>query len=110
MWKLSGKNVKSEYANDTIIALCLVVIFGFLNSVHVYETFRLINGASLGIGLCVFVFYNVFVKAAKPLKYFMALLSILLFLILSSTLFFTKTSSAYYPWSARFSDARWNQE
>ncbi len=100
--KLSGKNVKSAYASDVVIALCLVVIFGFLNSVHVYETFRLINGSSLGVGLCVFVFYNVFVKAVKPLKFFMALLSILLFLFLSATLFFTKTSSAYYPWSVDF--------
>ncbi|HQG64380.1 MAG TPA: glycosyltransferase family 39 protein [Smithella sp.] len=102
MRKLSGKNQKSAYANDTILFLCLVVIFGYLNSVHVYETFRLINGASLGVGLCVFVFYNIFVKAAKPLKYFMASLSVVLFLFLSGTLFFTRTSSAYYPWSVDF--------
>jgi len=100
--KLSGKNAESAYAYDVILAVCLTVIFGYLNSIHVYETFRLINGASLGVGLCVFVFYNLYLKAAKPLKYLMALLGIIIVAALTSGLFFTKTSSAYYPWRADF--------
>ncbi|PKN51100.1 MAG: hypothetical protein CVU55_13265 [Deltaproteobacteria bacterium HGW-Deltaproteobacteria-13] len=96
--RISGSVVQSAYARYEIMAVCLVTIFGYLNSVHVYETFRLVNGASLGVGLCVLVFYNIFIKAGRPLKYFMTFLMVLLFLFLSSSLFFKVTSSSYYPW------------
>jgi 4-amino-4-deoxy-L-arabinose transferase-like glycosyltransferase len=86
------------YNGYDLLAVCLVTVFGYLNSIHVYETFRLINGASLGIGLSVFVFYDFFNKALRPLKYVMIVLSVLLFLSLSSSLLFKITSSSYYPW------------
>jgi len=81
-----------------IKAVSIIVIFGYLNSIHVYETFRLVNGSSLGVGLCVLVFYNIFIKAGRPVRYFMVSVSALTFLFLSSTLFFTSTTSSYYPW------------
>jgi|GEM_PF-708806 len=96
--KLSGNTVKSIYANYNIIAVCLVCIFGFLNSIYVYETFRLVNGASIGVGICVLVFYNLYASAGKALKYLMISLTALVLLFLSSSLFLTRTSSAYYPW------------
>jgi len=89
---------KSETVGYEIMAVCLVTIFGYLNCVHVYETLRLVNGSSLGVGLCVFVFYNYFIKANRSVKYFMVFLSALTFLFLSSTLFFRQTTSSYYPW------------
>lgn len=81
-----------------IKAVSVIAIFGYLNSIHVYETFRLVNGSSLGVGLCVLVFYNIFIKAGRPVRYFMVSVSALTFLFLSSTLFFTSTTSSYYPW------------
>jgi hypothetical protein len=96
--KLSGVTEKSAYAHYDIMAVCLICIFGFLNSIHVYETFRLINGAALGVGICVLVFYNIYISAEKTLKYLMAFTIVLLFLFLSSSLFFKITSSSYYPW------------
>lgn len=96
--KIFGKSVKSEYARYDIIAVCLITIFGYLNSVHVYETFRLVNGASLGVGIVLFVFYNFYTKAIKPVKYLVVFSSALLCLYLSTTIIFSKTTSSYYPW------------
>ncbi|MGD0280388.1 MAG: glycosyltransferase family 39 protein, partial [Smithella sp.] len=96
--KLSGNTEKSKYARYDIMAVCLVTIFGYLNSIHVYETIRLVNGASLGVGLCALVYYDFSIRSGKSLKYLVVFLSILIFLFLSFSLFFTKTSSAYYPW------------
>jgi len=96
--KISGGVMKSVYARYDIIAVCLISVFGYLNSVHIYETIRLVNGASLGIGVVVLVFYNLFIYAIKPVKYLIVISGILLCLFLSTSLFFKTTSSAYYPW------------
>ncbi|MCX5849044.1 MAG: glycosyltransferase family 39 protein [Deltaproteobacteria bacterium] len=90
--------VKSAYAHYDIAAVCLVAVFGYLNSVHHYETFRLVNGASLGIGLVVLVFYNLFINTIKPVKYLIIFSGILVFLFLSNSLFLKTTTSSYYPW------------
>jgi hypothetical protein len=97
--KMSGGVKKSAYARYDIMAVCLVSLFGYLNSVHVYETFRLVNGASLGIGVCVLVFYNFFSQAGRPLKYLIIIVNILMIVFLSSSLLFKKTTSSYYPWN-----------
>lgn len=99
IWKVSGKTEKFEYARYDIIAVSLIAIFGFLNSVHIYETVRLVNGASLGLGIVVFVFYHLYLHTIKPVKYLVVISCILLFLFLSNSLFFKQTSSAYYPWN-----------
>jgi hypothetical protein len=96
--KIFGKSVVSAYTRYDIAAVCLIAVFGYLNSVHVYETFRLVNGASLGIGIVVFVFYNFFTQTIKPVKYLIVFSSVLLGLFLSTTMFFKTTTSAYYPW------------
>jgi len=96
--RVFDKPVKSAYAHYDIVAVCLVTVFGYLNSVHVYETFRLVNGASLGIGIVVFVFYNVFTQTMKPVKYLIVFSVILLCLFLSTSMFFKTTTSSYYPW------------
>lgn len=96
--KIFGKSVVSAYTRYDIAAVCLITVFGYLNSVHVYETFRLVNGASLGIGIVVFVFYIFFTQTIKPVKYLIVFSSVLLGLFLSATMFFKTTTSAYYPW------------
>ena len=96
--KYSGNTEESVYARYNVMAVCLVCIFGFLNSVHVYETFRLVNGASIGVGICALVFYNVYISSGKVFKYLTVSLMVFLFLFLSSSLFFKVTSSSYYPW------------
>lgn len=109
--RILDKPANPAYANYDIIAVCLVTIFGYLNSLHVYETFRLVNGASLGVGVVVFVFYNLFTKGVKPVKYLIVLFSVLLFLYLSATVFFSKTTSSYHPWKkdVLFSDGVTNK-
>ena len=96
--KYSGNTEKSTYAHYDIMAVCLVAILGYLNSIHVYETVRLVNGASIGVGICVLVFYSLFISVGKTSKYLMISLVALLLLFLSSSLFLTRTSSDYYPW------------
>ncbi len=96
--KIFYQPVMSAYAHYNIAAVCLVTVFGYFNSLHVYETFRLVNGASLGIGIVVFVLYNFFSQTIKPVKYLIVLSGVLLCLYLSATMFFVKTTSSYYPW------------
>jgi hypothetical protein len=96
--KYSGNTEQSVYARYDIMAVCLVCIFGFLNSIHYYETFRLVNGASIGVGICVLVFFNIYISAGKISKYLMISGLVLLLLFLSSSLLFKQTTSSYYPW------------
>lgn len=96
--KLSDGFTKSVYARYDIMAICIIAVLGFLNSVHIYETARLVNGASLGIGIIVLVFYNFYLHTIKPVKYLILISFILLCLFLSNSLYFKQTSSAYYPW------------
>jgi hypothetical protein len=96
--KISGGAAKSVYAGHDVMAVCLVAIFGYLNSIHVYETARLVNGAALGVGICTLVSHHFFIKSPRPLKYIFISLVAGLVLFLSSTLFFVRTTSAYYPW------------
>lgn len=96
--KIFDKQLNSTYARYDVAAACLVTVFGYLNSLHVYETFRLVNGASLGVGIVVFVFYNIFSQTIKPVKYLIVISAFLLGLYLSTTMFFSKTTSSYYPW------------
>ena len=96
--KIFDKQLNSAYARYDVAAACLVTVFGYLNSLHVYETFRLVNGASLGVGIVVFVFYNIFSQTIKPVKYLIVIPAVLLGLYLSTTMFFSKTTSSYYPW------------
>jgi hypothetical protein len=90
--------IMSDHAKYCFLTVCLVALFGYLNSIHHYETFRLINGSSIGVGVCVFVFIDFYRKTKKPLKYLMVFLSLFLFLFLSSSLLFKTTTSSYYPW------------
>jgi len=83
---------------QNIMAAIIVAVFGYLNSVHVYETFRLVNGASLGIGVGVFVFDHFFHRSGKLSKYILISVMTLLMIMLSSTLLFKVTTSSYYPW------------
>jgi len=99
IWKVSGKSGKFENDHYDIISVGLIAIFGFLNSVHIYETVRLVNGVALGTGIVVFVFYHLCLRAIKPVKYLIVISFTLLCLFLSNSLFFKQTSSAYYPWS-----------
>ena len=94
----SDHPAKSADTRHDIIAVCLVSVFGYLNSIHVYETFRLVNGSSLGIGVVVFAGYVLFRRSVKPVKYLIVLSGILVGLFLSSSLFFQTTSSSYFPW------------
>lgn len=76
-----------------------VALFGYLQSLHIYEVFRLQNSASLGIGLLVFSLYkasNLF-KKWKRSAFDIPIICLIVYLTI--TLLFTETSSVYYPWN-----------
>jgi len=82
--------MKSCPVHTGVLAVCLVTIFGYLNSVHVYETFRLVNGASLGIGICVLLIADLYRYGNKPIQWILAAAGVWSVLWLSATLFFIR--------------------
>ena len=85
--------------DETVFAVCVVAVFNYLNAVHVYETYRLANGASLGFGACIFVLNGCFERSGKVVKSILVAILLVVLWGLSSTLLFQKTTSAYYPWN-----------
>jgi len=80
----------------------LITLFGYLQSLHVYEVFRLQNISSLGIGILLFCLYN---EAAAYGKWrqrlaFDAPLALTI-VLMASTAVFTVTSSQYQPWNRK---------
>jgi len=96
--KFKSRANNSVLFNETVFTVCVVAVFNYLNAVHVYETYRLANGASLGLGACIFVLSGCFEHSVKVVKYIMIIVFLAILWLLSSTLFFEKTTSAYYPW------------
>lgn len=75
-----------------------ITFFGYFNSLHIYEIFRLINGASLGIGIIFFYLETRLTKFPKKLQLVSLIPLISLCFIWANTLLFQPTSSVYAPW------------
>jgi len=97
MW-FKGRAMNSLYSDGTVLAVCVVVVFNYLNSIHIYETYRLVNGASLGFGVCAFVVGNCVDHSKNIVKYIILIILSATLWALTSTLFFERTTSSYYPW------------
>jgi hypothetical protein len=109
LWRLINRYRKAlpgqapiDRQEDIVCLVSLVSLFGYLNGLNLYEVFRVINGASIGVGL---IFY--YLESEKLRGQFkawrwggMTLLS-LLCLHWSGSLLFTPTSSVLFPWNFR---------
>lgn len=76
-----------------------VIVLGYVNSLHIYEVFRLQNSSSLGFGLLILSLDNLSNKMRKGKRLIFTIPVVFIFIYLSQTLLFTSTSSVYYPWN-----------
>ena len=75
-----------------------VTLFGYLQSLHIYEVFRLQSSSSLGLGLLIFPLDNLSNRFKRWKKVVFIVPVICVFIYLSSTLIFKQTSSVSFPW------------
>lgn len=90
---------KLKQNENIIIAICLVSLFGYLNALHVYNVFRLINGSSIGIGVIAYNLLQISNQSNQKIKILILVPLISTCLILANSLLFVKTTSVPYPWN-----------
>jgi Dolichyl-phosphate-mannose-protein mannosyltransferase len=83
-----------------VMLVSLVAICGYLNGLNLYQVFRVVNGASIGVGL---IFYGLeLAMASQAVPKFLPWLGItglsLLALNWSNSLIFAPTTSVLAPW------------
>ncbi|MDZ8257298.1 glycosyltransferase family 39 protein [Nostoc sp. ChiQUE01b] len=81
-----------------LIVFCLVTIFGYLNAIHYYEVFRLVNSSSLGIGVIIHTVFRMSQRLKREIKIIIILPLISICFIWGNSIIFSETSSVYFPW------------
>jgi hypothetical protein len=79
----------------------LVALFGYFNSVHIYQIFRLINGASIGVGVVVYLMQKMYVSANTGIRTVIVASAVALCCLWSRNFLFKATSSVYLPWDLK---------
>jgi hypothetical protein len=94
------KNQQQFSERDKLLFLfASVTLFGYLQSVHIYEVFRLQSSSSLGLGLLIFYLDNFSNRFKRWKKVVFIAPVICAFIYLSYTLLFHRNYSVYYPWN-----------
>ncbi|MBP5972953.1 glycosyltransferase family 39 protein [Brasilonema sp. CT11] len=93
---LLNKNLTKN--ENILIIFSLITIFGYLNSIHFYEVFRLVNSSSLGLGVIFYTIYQISLRFNREVKVIILLPLICICFIWGNSLLFSKTSSVYFPW------------
>jgi hypothetical protein len=78
--------------------LSVVTIFGYVQSLHIYEIFRLQSAASLGFGLLIVSIDRFTARWENSRSILFSILITFLLTTLGLSMLFTKTSSVYSPW------------
>ncbi|MHC5741058.1 MAG: glycosyltransferase family 39 protein [Nostoc sp.] len=92
---------KNLAQNEAIVMeFCLVTLFGYLNAIHSYDLFRLINGSSLGVGVIIYSVIQTSQGLGRKIKIIILLPLISICFILANSLIFSAlpTSAVYTPW------------
>ncbi len=102
---VGSKKIKEfkEQVRDLDNALFLfssVTLFGYLQSLHIYEIFRLQSSSSLGFGLLIFSLCKLSKRFEQWQRIALVVPFVSLFLYLFQTLLFHQTSSVYNPWNS----------
>ena len=97
-WKILLKRKLSRTENSMLI-VSLVAVFGYLNSIHIYQIFRLVNGASVGIGLVIYVVERMASRSGTVVRRSLIACAVIVCLAWSRNLLFRSNSSVYLPWS-----------
>ncbi|MDZ8261511.1 hypothetical protein [Nostoc sp. ChiQUE01b] len=90
------KNITQDEA--LVMVYSLVTLFGYLNAIHLYDFFRLVNGSSLGIGVIIYTVIQASQRFGHKIKIILLLPLISLCFIWANSLIFSQTSSVYDPW------------
>jgi hypothetical protein len=100
-YKTLIKGEKLTSSRYVIITISLFALFGYLNSLHKYNIFRLMNGSSIGVG----VFFYILVRTSKFInKKFRKLIwipVIAIYIVLGNSLAFASTTSVNFPWQLK---------
>jgi len=78
--------------------LSAVTLFGYLQSLHIYEVFRLQSAASLGFGLLVFSIDRFSTRWGNSRSVIFSIIMTFLVTSLGLSVLFSKTTSVYIPW------------
>ncbi|MFM6610315.1 MAG: hypothetical protein ACKPJQ_12950, partial [Dolichospermum sp.] len=97
--KIKGLQEQVQEGNNLLFLFSSVILFGYLQSLHIYEVFRLQSSSSLGFGLLIFSLCKLSNRFEKWERLVLSVPFICLFFYLTQTLVFHKTSSIYYPWN-----------
>ena len=101
IWEVKGFQGKIQERESILFLFSATTLFGYLQSLHIYEVFRLQSSSALGFGLLIFSL----VKLLKRFKKWESLVFTIsfspLFFYLILTLVAHKTSSVYFPWNQR---------
>jgi hypothetical protein len=98
-FRLSSKRARGR--DRALFLFSTMTLFGFLQAFHLYETFRLQNAASPGLGLLVLLVAAFAGRRSLLRKAIVCIPVAFVFLHLGSTVLFAKTSSCYAPWNAK---------
>jgi Dolichyl-phosphate-mannose-protein mannosyltransferase len=94
-----GRVIRKKLDNtldNTVVLVSLISLFGYLNTAHIYEVFRLINASSLGIGLIAYICETL--KAKGRLRLLLLIVLVAPCFVWADSLILARNSSAYYPW------------
>jgi hypothetical protein len=90
-----GFSLKNEH--KIVFLFAGISVFGYLQSLHIYEIFRLQNSSSIGLGLIVYSVLKITSKLPKFVYYINLIFLVAILINLSVT--FLGRSSIYYPWN-----------
>ena len=97
LYKIIRKQITEQ--EKLLFLFSSVVLLGYYNSLHLYQIFRLQSSSSLGFGLLILSLYDVSTRFGKWKKFVFIIPVVCLFIYLSQTFVFIKTTSVYSPWN-----------
>jgi hypothetical protein len=97
--KIKELQEQVQERDNLLFLFSSVILFGYLQSLHIYEVFRLQSSSSLGFGLLIFSLCKLSNRFEKWERLVLSVPFICLFFYLMQTLVFRPTSSVYNPWN-----------
>jgi hypothetical protein len=95
------KNPKSTNISQDLFLLSSISLLGYLQSLHIYEVFRLQSASSLGIGLAIFSLVGIRKILGKWRKLFLGVFTVFLVILLGKDVILAQTASVYSPWNQK---------
>ncbi|MBD2176630.1 glycosyltransferase family 39 protein [Pseudanabaena sp. FACHB-1998] len=95
------KPPKNTNISQSLFLLSSISLVGYLQSVHIYEIFRLQSASSLGIGLTIFSLDRVLKIFGKWKNLFLVVPIVFLTILLCKDVIFVQNASVYFPWDQK---------